>query len=89
MIGETYSDRRDFQKAVESFLQAIALFRATGNKEKVADCMKHVGFSLWLSGDNRKASEYMHQALDLYNAIGNTLEADGLRRSMQLLEGIE
>ena len=61
-IGTIYDSRGDKRKALEYFLEALAIRRATEDRRGEALTLNHLGSTVASLGDNQKSLDYYRQA---------------------------
>ena len=59
------------QKAVETYKQAVELWRAAGDRRGTAEALLGLGMVHWDLSEHQKALEYLNEALPLFRAVGN------------------
>lgn len=69
-IGDVQQFRKDNEAAVQSYEQALGLFRAVGDRLGEANVLAAQGQAA-LSGDQEAADLLLEQALAIYRAIGS------------------
>ena len=78
-----YTNKGNFDKAMEQYLKALKIYEGLNNVKGVANCNLGLGTLLYYQTDYPKAIEYFNQAYNLYqsindkNAIANVLNALG------------
>jgi CHAT domain-containing protein/Tfp pilus assembly protein PilF len=71
-MGKIYSDVADWQKALEFYNQALAVFRSMADgKQREAVTLNNIGMAYSRSGEQEKALEYLQQAFSLHYAAEN------------------
>jgi tetratricopeptide (TPR) repeat protein len=70
-IGNIYSIRADYPKALDYFNKALELDKKNGNKKGVARHLGNIGIVFKKRGDLPRALDYYLEALRLHEEIGN------------------
>lgn len=71
MIGESYRQSGEIQKALGYFSQAVSLRRAIGDRQGEAESLYNTGVVYYGLGDSQKALDYYQQALVVFRATGD------------------
>src|SRR4030095_4667602 len=71
VIGVTYSESKDPQKAIEFYSQALTIVRTLGNRKNEAITLGSLGLAYDELGDKQKALDYNIQALAVQREVGD------------------
>ncbi|MEP0855558.1 tetratricopeptide repeat protein [Trichocoleus sp. DQ-U1] len=78
--GNQQLDTSQFQAALQSYQQALAIYKEIGDKEGEADCLNNLGRAYNNLGQYQKAIEFSQQSLVMAREIGSRqVEAKSLR----------
>ena len=69
-IGGLYKTIGQYDKAIEHYWKALALFEELGRKREVGVCLNNIGEVYRAWGQYDKAIEYYRQALALSKELG-------------------
>jgi len=71
LIGSSYSDLGDYNKALSFYRRALAVREELGDKEGIARSLYNMGSLNWRQGDYAEALSFYGRALALREEIGN------------------
>ena len=71
-IGSMYEHHADFTKAIDAYEKARAIAEKGGNERDLALCSRHLGSVHKEQGDLDAAENYLRQAADLLDDIGDS-----------------
>jgi two-component sensor histidine kinase len=84
-LGRIYESRSEYQKALESYLEAIEIHKSTGNKKGVANTLNSLSFVYKGMGQYEKALEVLEEAKKLYENLGNKERLAGITFNIGLM----
>jgi two-component system, sensor histidine kinase PdtaS len=70
-LGRVYESRAEYQMALESFLAAIDLHKAVGNKKGLANTLNSLAFVYKEMSQYEKAIRQLEEVKEMYEALGN------------------
>jgi CHAT domain-containing protein/Tfp pilus assembly protein PilF len=70
-IGAVYDDLGEKQKALDSYNQALPIYRAVGDHDGEATTLNNIGLVYSALGEKQKALDYYNQALPIYRTVGD------------------
>ncbi|HEX7414622.1 MAG TPA: tetratricopeptide repeat protein [Bacteroidia bacterium] len=68
-IGAAFTNKGNFPKALNYYLQSLKIFEETGNKKGTGICYSNVGNIYWYQTNYPKAIDYYLKALQLYKEV--------------------
>jgi len=70
LYGLIYRSTSTYNKAVDYFVRALAMFQAVGNKSACATVHSNLGFTLWTMGEFQDAARHLGLSLKIAREIG-------------------
>ena len=76
MIGNFYSNLKDYKNAEKYYIEALEGAKKIGNKRVEAGAYSGLGYIYKKKGDKKKAKEYYTNAYNNYKAAGDKVNAE-------------